>query len=126
MVGALSVVGSSVMDSHAGPCLCLDALPTGVKAGGGELVLRRNSVKRKKVSRSGGGKSLELGSSFVHSWYDWRVSSKVISSKVDRSLGKQQRKDQRFLIVSELGGQYEESFEDVKMVRNEKLLETHY
>ncbi|ESR59363.1 hypothetical protein CICLE_v10016574mg [Citrus x clementina] len=113
MVGALSVVGSSVMDSHAGPCLCLDALPTSVK-GGGELVLRRNSsVKRKKVKVA--ARSLELGSSFVDSWDDWRLSSKVISNMVNRSSRKQkQRRDRRPVIVNEVGGQYEDSFEDVK------------
>ncbi|KAK9221038.1 hypothetical protein WN944_009462 [Citrus x changshan-huyou] len=113
MVGALSVVGSSVMDSHAGPCLCLDALPTSVK-GGGELVLRRNSsVKRKKVKVA--ARSLELGSSFVDSWDDWRLSSKVISNMVNRSSMKQkQRRDRRLVIVNEVGGQYEDSFEDVK------------
>lgn len=113
MVGALSVVGSSVMDSHAGPCLCLDALPTIVK-GGGELVLRRNSsVKRKKVKVA--ARSLELGSSFVDSWDDWRLSSKVISNMVNRSSRKQkQRRDRRLVIVNEVGGQYEDSFEDVK------------
>ncbi|KAL9458728.1 hypothetical protein AB3S75_007573 [Citrus x aurantiifolia] len=113
MVGALSVVGSSVMDSHAGPCLCLDALPTSVK-GGGELVLRGNSsVKRKKVKVA--ARSLELGSSFVDSWDDWRLSSKVISNMVNRSSRKQkQRRDRRLVIVNEVGGQYEDSFEDVK------------
>ncbi|KDO61252.1 hypothetical protein CISIN_1g027198mg [Citrus sinensis] len=113
MVGALSVVGSSVMDSHAGPCLCLDALPTSVK-GGGELVLRRNSsVKRKKVKVA--ARSLELGSSFVDSWDDWRLSSKVISNMVNRSSRKRkQRRDRRPVIVNEVGGQYEDSFEDVK------------
>lgn len=113
MVGALSVVGSSVMDSHAGPCLCLDALPTSVK-GGGELVLRRNSsVKRKKVKVA--ARSLELGSSFVDSWDDWRLSSKMISNMVNRSSMKQkQRRDRRLVIVNEVGGQYEDSFEDVK------------
>ncbi|KAL9455172.1 hypothetical protein AB3S75_010559 [Citrus x aurantiifolia] len=113
MVGALSVVGSSVMDSHAGPCLCLDALPTSVK-GGGELVLRRNSsVKRKKVKVA--ARSLELGSSFVDSWDDWRLSSKVISNMVNRSSRKQkERRGRRPVIVNEVGGQYEDSFEDVK------------
>lgn len=117
MVGALSVVGSSVMDSHAGPCLCLDALPTSVK-GGGELVLRRNSsVKRKKVKVA--ARSLELGSSFVDTWDDWRLSSKVISNMVNRSSRKRkQRRDRRPVIVNEVGGQYEDSFEDVKTVRN--------
>ncbi|KAK3205276.1 hypothetical protein Dsin_019322 [Dipteronia sinensis] len=107
MVGALSVVGSSVMESHTGPCLCLDSLPTSVKSGG-DLVSRRSSMKRKHVARVG---SLELGSSFVDSWPDWRLSSKAISNTVNR---KQQRKGRMLVIVNELAGQYEDSFEDVK------------
>ncbi|KDP22095.1 hypothetical protein JCGZ_25926 [Jatropha curcas] len=112
MVGALSVVGSSVVDSHTSPCLCLDALPTSTMnlKHSGELVLQRNSMKRKQLKRPG---SLELGSSFVDSWYDWRLSTKAISGIVNKSRRKQ-RKDWR-LVVNELGGQYEDSFEDVKM-----------
>ncbi|XWS52529.1 hypothetical protein CRYUN_Cryun11dG0078500 [Craigia yunnanensis] len=113
MVRALSVVGSSVMDSHTGPCLCLDALPStnmNLK-GGGELVLQKNSMKRKHVAARPG--SLELCSSFVDSWLDWRLSSKMIPGIVNRS-SRKQRKDRRLAIVNELAGQYEDSFEDVK------------
>lgn len=115
MVVALSAVGSSVMDSHAGPCLCLDALPTSVK-GGGEFVLQKKLVERKKGKMT---RSLGLGSSFVDSWDDWRFSSKVISNVVNRNSRKQkQRRGPRLVIVNELGGQYEDTFEDVKAVRN--------
>ena len=116
MVRALSVVGSSVMDSHTGPCLCLDALPStnmNLKSNG-ELVLQRNSMKRKHAAARPG--SLELGSSFVDSWQDWRLSSKMIPVIVNRS-SRKQRKDRRLAIVNELAGQYEDSFEDVKTVR---------
>ncbi|XP_021278453.1 chaperonin-like RbcX protein 2, chloroplastic [Herrania umbratica] len=112
MVGALSVVGSSVIDSHTGPCLCLDALPStnmNLKSGR-ELVLQRNSMKRKHVARPG---SLELGSSFVDSWQDWRLSGKLIPGIVN-SCSRKQRKDRRLVVVSEVAGQYEDSFEDVK------------
>lgn len=108
MVGALSVV-----DPHTSPCLCLDALPTtniGLKSSG-DLVLQRSSMKRKQLTRPG---SLELGSSFVDSWHDWRLSSKAISGTVSKS-SRKQRKDRRLVVVNELGGQYEDSFEDVKM-----------
>jgi len=109
MVGALSVV-----DPHTSPCLCLDALPTtniGLKSSG-DLVLQRSSMKRKQLTRPG---SLELGSSFVDSWHDWRLSSKAISGIVSKS-SRKQRKDRGLVVVNELGGQYEDSFEDVKMV----------
>ncbi|XP_011025534.1 PREDICTED: uncharacterized protein LOC105126381 [Populus euphratica] len=108
MVGALSVV-----DPHTSPCLCLDALPTtnnGLKSSG-DLVLQRSSMKRKQLTRPG---SLELGSSFVDSWHDWRLSSKAISGIVSKS-SRKQRKDRGLVVVNELGGQYEDSFEDVKM-----------
>lgn len=106
MVGALSVVGSTVMESHTGPCLCLDALPTtnmNLKSGGGDLVLQRNSIKSKHMARS--TRLVELSSCF--SRHDWRVSSRVSSRK--------QRRDRRLVVVSELGGQYEDTFEDVKL-----------
>ncbi|XP_015571136.2 chaperonin-like RbcX protein 2, chloroplastic [Ricinus communis] len=112
MVGALSVVGSSVVDSHTSPCLCLDALPTSNMnlKNSGELALQRNSMKRKHQARPG---SLELGSSFVDSWHDWRLSSKALSGIVNKS-SRKQRRDRRLVIVNELAGQYEDSFEDVK------------
>ncbi|KAJ6895738.1 chaperonin-like RbcX protein 2 [Populus alba x Populus x berolinensis] len=108
MVGALSVV-----DPHTSPCLCLDALPTtniGLKSSG-DLVLQRSSMKRKQLTRPG---SLELGSSFVDSRPDWRLSSKAISGIVSKS-SRKQRKDRGLVVVNELGGQYEDSFRDVKM-----------
>ncbi|KAF2312053.1 hypothetical protein P3X46_030387 [Hevea brasiliensis] len=113
MVGALSMVGSSMVDSHTSPCLCLDALPMSNMnlKNSGELVWQRNSVKRKKLWRPG---SLELGSSFVESWHDWRLSSKAISGIVSDKSSRKQRKDRRLVVVYELGGQYEDSFEDVK------------
>ncbi|OAY48520.1 chaperonin-like RbcX protein 2, chloroplastic [Manihot esculenta] len=113
MVGALSVVGSSVVDSHTSPCLCLDALPTSNMnlKNSGELVLQRNSMKRKQLVRPG---SLELGSSFVDSWHDGRFSSKAISGIVSAKSSRKQRKDRRLVVVCELGGQYEDSFGDVK------------
>ncbi|KAE8728369.1 Chaperonin-like RbcX protein isoform 2 [Hibiscus syriacus] len=98
MVGALSVVSSSVMESHTGPCLCLDALPS-----------TNINLKRKHAAARPG--SLELGSSFVDSWPDWRLSSKTI---LNRSWRKQQRKDRRLVVVNDLGGQYEDTFGDVK------------
>ncbi|KAG5253875.1 chaperonin RbcX protein [Salix suchowensis] len=91
MVGALSVMGSSVVDPHTSPCLCLDSLPStniGLKSSG-DLVLQRSSMKRKQLTRPG---SLELGSSFVDSWHDWRLSSKAISGFVSKS-SRKQRKD---------------------------------
>lgn len=109
MVGGLSMVGSSVVDSHTSPCLCLDSLPTSTmnhkNIGGDHLVLYRNSMGRKQF----------LSSSFVDSWHEWQLSGKMISVNVNRS-SKKQRKARKLMIVDELAGQYEDSFEDVKTV----------
>ncbi|XP_008227309.1 PREDICTED: uncharacterized protein LOC103326837 [Prunus mume] len=112
MVGALSVVGSSVVDSHPSPCLCLDALPTTAMnlKSGGEVVLQRNSMANKKRLVKPG--SLELSSSFIDSGRDKRLSMKALPGIVNRSMRK--RKNRSSVIVNELAGQYEDSFEDVK------------
>ncbi|KAJ9698003.1 hypothetical protein PVL29_007216 [Vitis rotundifolia] len=113
MAGALSVVGSSIFDPKTCPCLCLDALPSSnmsVKAGGGDLVWQRNSVGKKRLSRPG---TVEMGSSFVDSWHEWRLEAKVLSSIVNKS-SRRQHKARRLVVVSEVAGQYEDSFEDVK------------
>lgn len=121
MVGALSVVGSSVVDSHTCPCLCVDALPTSnlnfnFKSVGDNLVLQRNPVARKQIARplgSSAAAASELSSSFIDSGLDRRLSAKALPGVACRSWRKQ-RKNRRLVIVSELGGQYEDSFDDVK------------
>ncbi|KAK4356524.1 hypothetical protein RND71_025495 [Anisodus tanguticus] len=89
MVGALSVVSSSMVDSHSSPCLCLDS------------VLHKSSS-----SKSLGRKQLQWSSSFV----DLKFSAKCFKGNY-----KKQTKGRRNLrIVNDLGGQYEESFNDIK------------
>ncbi|XP_060216023.1 chaperonin-like RbcX protein 2, chloroplastic [Lycium barbarum] len=91
MVGALSFVGSSVVDSHSSPCLCLDS------------VLHKSSSSS---SSSLGRKQLQLSSSFV----DLKFSAKCYKGNY-----KKQTKGRKNLrIVSDLGGQYEDSFNDIK------------
>lgn len=105
------MVGSTVMDSHTGSTVM-------TLKSGGELVLQKNSMKRENLIKPTG--SLELGSSFIHSWpHDWRLSSKMIPGIVNRrsSSSRKQRKDRRLVVFNNLGGQYEDSFEDVKAVR---------
>ncbi|MBA0719663.1 hypothetical protein Golax_007320 [Gossypium laxum] len=114
MVGALSMVGSSVMDSQTGPCLCLDALPStnmNLKTSAELGMQRRHSMKRKHAMARPG--CLELSSSFVDSWHDSRLSSKVIPGIMSKNLRKQ-RKDRKLVVVDNLGGQYEDTFSDVK------------
>ncbi|KAF8009211.1 hypothetical protein BT93_J0257 [Corymbia citriodora subsp. variegata] len=93
---ALSAVGSSVVESHTSPCLCL---------------VDSNSMARKQFSRVS-----SLGSSFLDSWHDRRAEAKALStSALRRSSRKRQHKERgRLVVVGELGGQYEDTFEDVK------------
>ncbi|KAF5735789.1 hypothetical protein HS088_TW15G01305 [Tripterygium wilfordii] len=99
MVGALSVVSSSMVDSHTSMA---------VKSCG-ELISQRSSIKRKNLTRPG---SLELGSSFLDSWNGWRLSRKVVQANWSP---RRRRRDRRLMVANELAGQYEESFEDVKL-----------
>lgn len=111
MVGALSVVGSSVVDSHTSPCLCLDALPTtsiNLKSSG-DFVMKKNSMGRKRLPKP---KNLDLSSSFVDTGREWLLSADMINRS-----SRKQHKNRRLVVVDELGGQYEDTFDDVKMVR---------
>ncbi|KAK8641226.1 hypothetical protein V6N13_010645 [Hibiscus sabdariffa] len=116
-LGTLSLVGSSVMGSQTGPCLCSDAFPSGTNMNlktGGELVMqRRNPMERKLAMPEPRSLSLELGSSFVNSWHDSRLSYKMIPGVVNQS-SRKQRKDRKLVVVDNLGGQYEDTFGDVK------------
>ncbi|CAI9268526.1 chaperonin-like RbcX protein 2, chloroplastic [Lactuca sativa] len=93
MVGGICVVGSPIVDSHTSPCLCIDTLiSTHMNhTSNGDLNLQRKSISKK------------LRSSFT----DSRLPSKAIASK-------KQKRVKSFVIVNDLGGQYEESFHDVK------------
>ncbi|KAK6141691.1 hypothetical protein DH2020_024568 [Rehmannia glutinosa] len=99
MVAAVSVVGSSLVDSKTCPCLCFDALPS-CNLGGGDLILQR----RKHVPSLG---SLDLSSSFL----DY---SSVRALSFDAKNLRKQRKNRGVVVVDELAGNYEDNFEDVK------------
>lgn len=105
MVGALSVVGSPMVDSHSSPCLCLDALPTyNLGMGIGDSLGR----KQKQLPRLG---TMELSTTFV----DLKFSAKCFKGNY-KNLKKQTKGRKNLRIVSDLGGQYEESFSDIKTV----------
>ena len=105
MVGPLSLVASPITDSHGCPRLCLDALPS-CNLSSGDLITSRNLVtSRRHMPRPTG--SLELSSPFLD-------SVKALSG--GKSL-REQRKNRSLKIVSEVAGQYEENFADVKAVR---------
>lgn len=95
MVGSFFVVGSSVVDSHTSPFLCLDA--SNYK-GNGALISRRNSIARN-----------QFYSTFTDSGRKYGQLAKA--KKISR---KQQKGRSSLVIVNELAGQYEDSFEDVK------------
>lgn len=95
---ALFVVGSSVMDSPSGPCLCLDTHT-------------RSSPNKKKIL-GGSARKLELGSSFTGSGIVFRLSSKRVPRIANR------RSKKKLLIVNEdVAGNYDDTFGDVQKVR---------
>ena len=102
------MVGSSVVDSHT--CLCVDALPTTNLS-----FISVGDLARKHILKP--ARSLELSSSFIDSGHDRRLSvMKAFPGIVNRS-SRKQKKNRRFRVVNEFAGQYEDSFEDVKVVR---------
>ncbi|KAI3937821.1 hypothetical protein MKW92_039098 [Papaver armeniacum] len=108
MVGALSVMGV-VVDTQTRPCLCLDTLSS-------SAINMKSSAElgfyKKRNSSSSG--QLELSSSFVDAWHEWRLSAKVLSGFVNQHSMKHKKISRGLVISNNLGGQYEESFEDVK------------
>ncbi|KAL2485468.1 Chaperonin-like RbcX protein [Abeliophyllum distichum] len=97
MVGAFSVVGSSVVDS----CLCLDVMPSS-NLSRGDWILPRNSMGRKHRLRPG---TLDLSTSFL----DYSSVKALSGTKKF----KRQTKIRSLVIVDELAGQYEDTFGDV-------------
>ncbi|XP_021862542.1 chaperonin-like RbcX protein 2, chloroplastic [Spinacia oleracea] len=109
MVGAFSLLTSPVIDSpHTCPCICLDTMSSSSMnlKNSGDIGLGRKSTG-KKQSRSRQIGSLELSSSFVDSGKEFLG---IVNERSSRKL----RKVRSPVIVSELGGQYEDGFEDVK------------
>lgn len=99
MVGGVSVV----VESHGCPCLCVEALSntTTVSAFCNSLSL---TLKRRHLQRRA---TMKLATSFLQ------------NHSVSTSLKKQNRhkkKTKTLTIVNELGGQYEDTFHDVKKV----------
>ncbi|KAK1259062.1 hypothetical protein QJS04_geneDACA010259 [Acorus gramineus] len=92
MVGTGSMISSiATVDSQ----FCVNSLSfSSVRFGG---------VSGPKRSRRSG--SVELNSPFVSAWDGWRL----------RGMSKKQRRGRGVVVVGELGGQYEEGFEDVHL-----------
>uniref|UniRef100_A0A803KM67 Transposase MuDR plant domain-containing protein n=1 Tax=Chenopodium quinoa TaxID=63459 RepID=A0A803KM67_CHEQI len=109
MVGSFSLLTSPVIDSsHTCPCICLETMNSSSMnlKNGGDVGLGRKSMGKKQSKNRQIG-SLELSSSFVD-------SGKEFMGIVNKRSSTKQRKVRSPVIVSELGGQYEDNFEDVK------------
>lgn len=113
MVGAILISSSSFAELYSCPYLCLDSLSLSnlnVKSSG-DSGLYRNLIAKKQLWRPG---SLDLSSSFIDAWYEWRLSTKMLSHIANRCSRKQRKLGNHLSIVDELGGQYEDTFNDVK------------
>ncbi|CAO2832941.1 unnamed protein product [Amaranthus hypochondriacus] len=109
MVGAYSLLSSPVIDSSPTcPCVCLDTMYcSSMNLNSlGDVGLGRK-LMGKMQSRSRKIESLKLSSSFVDSGND------LLGIVNKRNLRKQ-KKVKGLMIVNEIAGQYEDSFEDVK------------
>ncbi|CAK9167655.1 unnamed protein product [Ilex paraguariensis] len=111
MVGAILVSGSFT-DSCSCPCLfqvSISSSRLNMKRNG-NLGLYKNSMDRRQLNKL---RSVDLNSSFLDSWYEWRLSTKILSC-IAYGCARKQRKFQYLSVVDELGGQYEDTFNDVK------------
>ncbi|KAL0374296.1 UNVERIFIED_CONTAM: hypothetical protein Sradi_3345300 [Sesamum radiatum] len=111
MAGATSV--KSFTDSLSScPCLCLDSMSsTRLKI---TPYSYRSAGRRRQLTKL---RMTDLSSSFLETWHDWRSSSRMLSScMMSESSRKRQKQPQGLIVVDELGGQYDDTFNDVKMV----------
>ncbi|KAL0410698.1 UNVERIFIED_CONTAM: Chaperonin-like RbcX protein 2, chloroplastic [Sesamum latifolium] len=110
MAGATSV--KSFTDSLSScPCLCLDSMSsTRLRI---TLYSYRSTGRRRQLTKL---RMTDLSSSFLDTWHDWRLSSRMLSSCImSDSSRKRQKQPQGLIVVDELGGQYEDTFNDVKV-----------
>lgn len=112
MVAAISMNGI-YNDQNSSPCLCLDSKISC------SMNIKSNSMEMWQFKKP---KSVDfLSSSFLDSWYYFRISAKMLSSsQFDCTRTTNKQRFRKLSVVNELGGQYEETFNDVKLVR--KLL----
>ncbi|KAL3537437.1 hypothetical protein ACH5RR_000803 [Cinchona calisaya] len=102
MAGAAAV--RAFTDAHSCPCLCLDSMVSSVKSKM-DLVLYKDLSRRRNMKKL---KSVDLSSSFLDTRSTKRFSCGV------QGCSKKKKKLHNLSIVDELGGQYEEGFDDVK------------
>lgn len=106
MVGAAGVV--SFTEAHGSPCMCLDSMTSGslILKAKGDGILYRDLTGRKNLMTP---MFVNLRrSSFLDSWSTKRLACGAYGCS------RQNNKVKQLSIVDELGGQYEEGFDDVK------------
>ncbi|KAH0782340.1 hypothetical protein KY290_001938 [Solanum tuberosum] len=107
MVGTISGSGRSLAETHSTPCLCLNpSLNSGSTnfKSNRELGLWRSFKGRKQ---------LNLSSSFLEAWCEWRLSAKMVSLALNGGSRKRQ-KIRKFTVVGGLEVEDDDSGEDVK------------
>ncbi|TMX00569.1 hypothetical protein EJD97_000541 [Solanum chilense] len=107
MVGTISGSGRSLAETHSTPCLCLNpSLNSGSTnfRSNRELGLWRTFKGRKQ---------LNLSSSFLEAWCEWRLSAKMVSLDLNGGSRKRQ-KIRKLTVVGGLEVEDDDSGEDVK------------
>lgn len=101
----------SLMDTQLCPSVCVDSLSLSNPSfkSSGDL---GSMVGRKQARKAA---PLGLSSSFVDSWEDGRLSARLLS-RVANGHCRRQRRLRKLVVANELGGQYEEGFQDVDSV----------
>ncbi|WOL04247.1 hypothetical protein Cni_G12968 [Canna indica] len=97
MAGSIAF-GVVAVDSLPSLCLCVDAL--------------RGAACRRNPALRPSGSSVELGSSFLDSWPAPR-RRRPASALAKKQPSRSRRRGGLVVVVNELGGQYEEGFDDV-------------
>lgn len=97
--------GAVAVESLLSPCLsCVDAL---------NFSRRRPPASS---STSSSSSSIELGSSFLDTWHRRRAPRPLAAVAKKKQQSCSRRRGGLLLVVDELGGQYEEGFDDVHVV----------
>ncbi|XP_004229629.1 chaperonin-like RbcX protein 2, chloroplastic [Solanum lycopersicum] len=107
MVGTISGSGRSLAETHSTPCLCLNP-----SRNSGSTNFRSN--RELGLWRTfKGRKQLNLSSSFLEAWCEWRLSAKMVSLALNGGSRKRQ-KIRKLTVVGGLEVEDDDSGEDVK------------
>lgn len=114
MIGATGAV-RSFTDALSCPCLCLDSMASNSLSvmTNVDMVVHKDVARRRKVLKL---KSLDLRSSFLDKWSVRRLAIGA------NGYSRKKKKVKHLKIVDNLGGQYEDGFDDVKNVSTTNIL----